>query len=48
MQRQQKLLLNFIVGGLVLFYGTAVAAVPTSQEIAKIALGSTVYLMHQR
>ena len=44
MQRQQKLLLNFIVGGLVLFYGTTVVAVPTSQEIAKIALGSTVHL----
>ena len=44
MQRRRKLLLSFMVGGLVLFYGTAVAAIPTSQEIAKIALGSTVHL----
>ena len=44
MQRQEKLLLSFMVWGLVLFYGTTVVAVPTSQEIAKIALGSTVHL----
>ncbi len=44
MQRQQKLLLSFIVGGLMLFYGIAVAAALTPQEIAKIALGSTVHL----
>ena len=44
MQRQQKLLLSFMVWGLVLFYGTTVVAVPTSQEIAKVALGSTVHL----
>ena len=44
MQHQQKLLLNFIVGGLVLFHGITVVAVPTSQEITKIALGSTVHL----
>ena len=44
MQRQQKLLLNFIVGGLVLFYGTIVAAAPTPQEIAEKALAATVFL----
>ena len=44
MQRRQQLLLSFMVWGLVLFYGTTVVAVPTSQEIAKIALGSTVHL----
>ncbi len=44
MQRQQKLLLSLTVWGFVLFYGTTVAAAPTSQEIAKIALGSTVHL----
>ena len=44
MQRGQKLSLIFMVWGLVLFYGIAAAAVPTSQEIAKIALGSTVHL----
>ena len=44
MQRRQQLLLSFMVWGLVLFCGTTVVAVPTSQEIAKIALGSTVHL----
>ena len=44
MQRRQKLLLNFIVGGLMLFYGITVATALTSQEI-KLAIGSTVYLM---
>ena len=44
MQRRQKLLLSFMVGGLVLFYGITVATAITSQEI-EIAKGSTVYLM---
>ena len=44
MQRQQKLLLSVMVGGLMLFYGTTVAAALTSQEIAETALGSTVHL----
>ena len=44
MQRRQKLLLNFMVWGLVLFYGIAVEAALTPQEIAKITLGSTVHL----
>ena len=41
MQRQQKLLLSCMVGGLMLFYGIAAL---TSPEIAKTALGSTVHL----
>ena len=41
---QRKLLLSFMVGGLVLCYGITVATALTSQEIAKIALGSTVHL----
>ena len=44
MQRRQKLLLSFVVWGLMLFYGTTVAAARTPQEIAKITLGSTVHL----
>ncbi len=44
MQRQQKLLLSVMVGGLVLFYGMTAAVDLTSQEIADIALGSTVRL----
>ncbi len=44
MQRRQKLLLNFMVGGLVLFCGTTVEAAPTPQEIVEIALDSTVHL----
>ena len=34
---QQKLLLSFMVGGLMLFYKITVAAALTSPEIAKIA-----------
>ena len=41
---QRKLLLSFMVGGLVLFYGITVATAITSQEI-EIAKGSTVYLI---
>ena len=41
---QRKLLLSFMVGGLMLFYGTTVATALTSPEIAKTALGSTVHL----
>ena len=44
MQRQQKLLLSFMVAAFVLVYGIAVATAITSQEI-EIAKGSTVYLM---
>ena len=44
MQHWQKLLLNFMVWGLMLFYGIAVTADLTIQEIAKITLGSTVHL----
>ena len=44
MQRRQKLILSLTVCGLVLFYGTTVAAARTPQEIAKITLGSTVHL----
>ena len=44
MDCRQKLLLGLMVWGLVLFYETAVAAARTSQEIAKIALGSTVHV----
>ena len=44
MQRQQKLLLSFMIWGLVLCYGTTVAIALTPQEI-EIAKGSTVYLM---
>ena len=44
MQRKQKLLLNVIVWGLVLFCKTTVAAALTSQKIAEIALGSTVHI----
>ena len=44
MQRQQKLLLSCMVGGLMLFYGIAVAAALTPQEIHKIAEDSTVLL----
>ena len=44
MQRRQKLLLSFMIWGLILFYGIAVAAALTPQEIANIALGSTVHL----
>ena len=40
----QKLLLIFIVWGLVLCYGITVTTALTSQEIAKTALGSTVHL----
>ena len=41
---QRKLLLSFMVGGLMLFYGTTVATALTSREIAETALGSTVHL----
>ena len=41
---QQKLLLSFMVGGLMLFYGTTVATALTPQEIGKISSGSTVLL----
>ena len=41
---QRKLLLSFMVGGLMLFYGTTVVTALTSPEIAKTALGSTVHL----
>ena len=44
MQRQQKLLLGFTVWGLVLFYGTTVAAALTPSDIRKIANRSTVLL----
>ena len=44
MQRRQKLLLNFMVGGLVLFCGTAVEAAPIPQEIVETALDSTAHL----
>ena len=44
MQRRQKLLLSFVVGVLMLFYGTTVIAALTPPEIAKIAEGSTVVL----
>ena len=44
MQRGQTLLLSVMVGGLVLFCGITVAADPTSQEIAKTTLRSTVHL----
>ena len=44
MQRQQKLLLSFMVWGLVLFYGITVEAALTPQEIHKIAKDSTVHL----
>ena len=40
----RKLLLSFMVGGLMLFYGTTVATALTSQKIAEIALGSTVHI----
>ena len=45
MQHQQKLLLSFMVWGLVLFDGIAVATALTPQEIAQTALGSTVLLV---
>ena len=41
---RQKLLLSFMVEGLMLFYGIAVAAALTPPEIAKIAEDSTVLL----
>ncbi len=44
MQRQQKLLLSFMVWGFVAFYGTTVATALTSEDVAKIALDSTVHL----
>ncbi len=44
MQCHQKLLLSFMVGGLVLFCGTTLDAALTSQEIYTIAEGSTVHL----
>ena len=44
MQRQRKLLLSFMIWGFVLLYGTAAATALTTQEIAKITLGSTVHL----
>ena len=44
MRRRQKLLLSFMVGGLVLFYRIIVAAALTPQEIHKIAQDSTVHL----
>ena len=44
MQRRQKLILSFMVWGLVLFYGTPVEAALTPQEIHTIAERSTVLL----
>ena len=44
MQCRTKLLLSFLVGGLVLFYGTIVTADLPHQEIAEIAFDSTVHL----
>ena len=44
MRGQQKLLLSFMIGGLMLFYGIAVVAALTPQEIYKIAKDSTVHL----
>ena len=44
MQHRRELLLRFMVGGLMLFYGTTMAAALTPQEIAKTALDSTVHL----
>ena len=44
MQRRQKLLLSFIIGVLLFFYGMAVATALTTPEIAEIALSSTVHL----
>ena len=44
MQCRTKLLLSFMVWGLVLFCGTTLDAALTSQEIYKIAEGSTVHL----
>ena len=44
MQYRTKLLLSFMVGGLVLFCGTIVAADLPRQEIAEIAFDSTVHL----
>ncbi len=44
MQRRQKSLLSFMVGGLVLLCGTTVEAAPTPQEIVEIALDSTAHL----
>ena len=41
---QRKLLLSFMVGGLMLFYGVTVATALTPQEIHKIAERSTVLL----
>ena len=41
---QRKLLLSFMVGGLMLFYGTTVATALTPQEIGRISRGSTVLL----
>ena len=40
----RKLLLSFMVGGLMLFYGTTVATALTPQEIGRISRGSTVLL----
>ena len=44
MQCRQTLLLSFMVGGLVLFYGITGATALPPQEIAEIALDSTVHL----
>ena len=44
MRCHQKIVLSFMVGGLVLFCGTTVEAAPTPQEIVEIALDSTVHL----
>lgn len=44
MQGRQKLLLSFMVWGLVLFYGTTATTALASEKIAKIALGSTVHV----
>ena len=41
---QRKLLLSFMVGGLMLFYGVTATAALTPQEIGRIARGSTVLL----
>ena len=45
MQGRQKLLLSFMIGGLLFFYGMTVATALTTRQIAEIALDSTVHLV---
>ncbi len=45
MQRDQKLLLSFMIGVLLFFYGMTVATALTVRQIAEIALDSTVHLV---